>query len=115
GSTTEERIGSSTINGALSNLSAVIGGNGSSIAEQLGDPVTGTNGLASLIRNNGAPVNTVNGFDCNSFDEATSINEQLAAFLAILSASPNNQGTNIPHGLYSSLRDVLAALSQQDP
>lgn len=112
-STIQDRLGAPTINGVASNLSAVIGGAGGTIVSRLGDPVTGTSGLAGLIRNNGAAVGPVNGFDAAAFDNAQDINAQITAFLAVLSQS-NGLGGNfiqVPKGTFTSLRDFLAALN----
>lgn len=111
GSTIQARIGSPTVNGSGSNLFSVVGGSASSLADRLGDPVTGTVGLASVIRNNGASLGTVNGFDCSSFDNATAIYDQINAFLSILSQNVGSSQIIIPNGTYTNLRSVLAALN----
>jgi len=107
------KIGSPTVNGGASNLMSVIGGVASDLAGQLGDPVTGTFGLPRYIRNNGAAVGTVNGFDASSFDNATTLYDQINAFLSTISQS-NSVATNnimIPKGTYTDLRSLLAALN----
>ena len=52
--TLADRIGVPTMNDSASQLSAVIGGNGATLAAQLGDPMTGDTGLSGLINAAGA-------------------------------------------------------------
>jgi len=108
-------IGAPTVNGVASTLGDMVGGtSGASLAANVGDPVTGTTGLAAMIRNNGASVGTVNGFDASGFDNATSINAQVAAFLSVLNQSNAVATTQIqiPKSAgFTSLRDVLASLN----
>ncbi|MCE3230689.1 MAG: hypothetical protein K0R52_617 [Alphaproteobacteria bacterium] len=86
GSTTQARIGEPTVNGVSSNVSAVIGGAGASVAERLGDPVTAVTGLASLITASTA-MNGNNIFSDAAVAEltgATALYNQMQAFLALL-------------------------------
>ena len=113
GSTSEARIGSPTVNDSASSVSGVIGGGGSDIASQLGDPVTGTTGLAALIKNNGAALGTVSGIDCSAFDNGGDYYSQLNEFLNIINAFSSNSTTQvqIPKGNYTCLLDLLAVMN----
>jgi hypothetical protein len=86
GSTLEARIGIPLVNGSMSSLSGVVGGNASSLAEQLGDPVTGVGGLSELtsaaVASNGAGVFTDDAF--SSFRNATSLADQAYGFLGLM-------------------------------
>lgn len=104
GSTIQVRIGSPTVNGSGSSLATVIGGSGSDIATLLGDPVSGTTGLSSRIKNNGTVSNV--SFNCAPFNNAATLYDQLTAFLALV-----DTGTTIPAGSYSSLADVINAMT----
>lgn len=113
GSTIQARIGSPTLNSTSSDLASIIGGSASDIVGRLGDPINGTSGLAGCIKNNGAALSTVNGFDCSSFDNATTLYDQLNAFLSIIGQSNSIAATEIviPKGTYTDLRSLLAALN----
>ena len=105
GSTTQARAGAPTVNDVASNLSAMIGHTGA-LAARLGDPVTGTAGLAGLIRNN---ANTANGgYTVASFNSATDLYAQLSAFLTLLNEPAAT--TTIPKAAYSSLGAVINAM-----
>lgn len=117
GSTTEDRIGSPTVNSSSSSLASMLGGSGS-IADRIGDPLTGTTGLAGLIRRGLLDVGVVNDFDATAYDAATNVNDQITKFLAVLTQSGSGSGafasTNeirIPAGEYTTLSDVLKAIN----
>jgi hypothetical protein len=99
----QSKLGTPTLNGASSDLKSVIGGGSeTSIAERLGDPVTGGAGLAAVIRGGGASCGHLN---CDDFNNATDLKGQLQAFLTTI----NNGGT-VPPGTYNSLAEVLSAV-----
>jgi hypothetical protein len=102
--------GASQLSTAISGVSTQIGGSGASLAAQLSDPVAGTTGLAGKIRKGHAPITSVNGFDCSSFDSATNLYDQLNTFVTIMSTSPAGTQIQIPYGTYNSLAAILAAL-----
>lgn len=117
GSTTQDRIGSPTVNASSSSLASILGGSGN-IADRIGDPIVGTTGLAALIRNGSSNVGVVNGFDASAYDTATSVNNQIAQFLAVLNQASSGSGAfsstteiRIPVGTYNSMSDVLRALN----
>ena len=99
----QSRIGTPVLNGSISSLSSIIGGNQSTITEQLGDPVTGDTGLSSLIKAGSASCSHLN---CNDFNNSSDLNAQLAAFISTM----NNGGT-LPPGSYNSLAEILAAMT----
>jgi hypothetical protein len=83
------QIGNPVLNGSASNLVAVIGGSGATIAAQLGDPVAGDEGLSALIDASGASDGGgvfLNGAVAN-FTNSTSLSDQTNAFLALLDQS----------------------------
>jgi hypothetical protein len=119
GSTTQARIGEPTVNGVSSNVSAVIGGAGASVAERLGDPVTVVTGLASLIKASTA-MNGNNIFSDAAVAEltgATALYNQMQAFLALLNpANWANAGHttitfDLSGGAPASLADLVNKVS----
>lgn len=97
-------IGTPYVSTITSNILSVIGtSSATSIADALGDPVFGTAGLSSLIRNGSDATNTI---DVSSFNSEQSLHGQITAFLALM-----NAGRTIPAGTYSSLADILTAMT----
>ena len=98
-----DQIGSPTINGNPSNLATVIGGSGSSIATQLGDPVTANGGLSALINAPGAsnPNNVFSTDALTTLVSATSLTGQTTAFLSLM--NPNNWSNSFDSDLTFSL------------
>jgi hypothetical protein len=97
------RIGVPTVNGSASQLSTVIGGSGTTLAAQLGDPVTGTTGLSGLISATSAS-NDGGVFSegaATAFRNSPSLVEQANAFLTLMDpaqwANPND--TNLTFSL----------------
>jgi hypothetical protein len=110
---TQDKIGTPVINSAPSNLSSIIGGSGSDIASLLGDPTLGDSGISSLI-NAPSVVNTNSVFnELTGFQNATSINSQLNAFLALF--NPSNLVSNVITfnitGQPTSLADLISMAS----
>jgi hypothetical protein len=107
------RLGIPTVGGTVSNLATLIGGTANTtIAGRLGDPMTGITGLAGLIRNNTAFTNA-NGFTVTSLNSATSINSQIAQFLALFGQTMGNGDRTffVRQGTYNSIQEFVAALS----
>lgn len=104
--------GSGPVADRVSTLSGRVGGSGS-LTERVGEPVTGTTGLAGLVRGGGAAIGTINGFDAGAFDVATSLNAQIAAFNGVLNQSLTVATSQIAipkGGSYTSMRSALAAV-----
>lgn len=89
------RIGSPTVNGTTSSLSAAIGGSGTTLAAQVGDPVTADSGLSQLIGATGATNDgaVFSGEGFNAFRNSPSLADQANAFLTLMDpvqwANPN--------------------------
>lgn len=103
-STTAALVGVPQSNEAPSNFFSIIGGTGASVADLLGDPITGTGGISNLIKASNA--SNSHSININAFTTATSLYDQLNAFLGLfqpgvtitLNASP------------SSLADIVNAM-----
>jgi hypothetical protein len=101
--TLADRIGVPTVNGIASQLSTVIGGSGTTLAAQLGDPVAGTTGLSGLI--NATSASNERGVfsegAATAFRNSPSLVEQANAFLTLMDpaqwANPND--TNLTFSL----------------
>jgi len=109
GSTVAARIGAPSVNSASSNLAAVMGGSGD-LATRLGDPVVGSSstGISALIGANDAssPV-----WDISAFTGATTIHDQLSAFLGLFTGPVTvNCGVTPP----ASLGALLALVTGPD-
>jgi hypothetical protein len=100
--TLAERIGAPTLNGNASSLSDVIGGSGTTLATQLGDPVTGT-GLSGKIAATG--TSNAGGLfsdgPFSAFRESTSLVAQADAFVALMdpAAWVNSNATELTFSL----------------
>jgi hypothetical protein len=100
----------------IGTLNALVNGtaSGSTTQARIGDPTTGTSGLAGMIRNNGSAVNNTgtSAYDTKftAFNNATSLTGQLTAFLDVYTVNPagGRLEWDNPQSL-SSLRAVLTA------
>jgi hypothetical protein len=116
GSSIQARIGNPAVNGTASNLMAVIGGSGSDLASSLGDPVTGNSGLSALTNASAAIDNNSLWNDISGVQNATTVYDQLNAFLALFNTNnwSNPSATSITFTLAgppTSLGDLLSSAS----
>jgi hypothetical protein len=102
----------STLAGDIAAINGSLGGPADlSTADRVGNPLTGTTGLAALTRNATAATNT-NGFNVADFNNATSIHDQLQEYLDVYQSSVGTNATfTVPQGGYTSLRQLLSALN----
>ena len=118
GSTTQSRVGIPTVNNIGSNLSAIIGGPGSNLASQLGDPVRGISGLSSLIKASSVRSSSsiFSTTALNNFRNANTLYDQHQCFLALFNS--NNLLLSINTLLFSlttpptSLADIVNGITK---